>query len=119
MVRIEKVSAITIEVGDMGRAVRFYRDILGLEILYGGEDASFSSFRTGSIDSVILNLELGKPVRGWGRMVLYVSDVDETWAHLTERGFHPDLPRDAPWGERYFHMPDPDGNELSFAEPLP
>jgi len=23
-------------------------------------------------------------------------------------------PRDASWGERYFHMPDPDGHELSF-----
>jgi hypothetical protein len=22
------------------------------------------------------------------------------------------------WGERYFHMPDPDGHELSFAGPL-
>ena len=26
-------------------------------------------------------------------------------------------PRDAPWGERYFHMRDPDGHELSSARP--
>ncbi len=30
----------------------------------------------------------------------------------------PDQPRDASWGERYFHMRDPDGHELSFARPL-
>jgi uncharacterized glyoxalase superfamily protein PhnB len=27
-------------------------------------------------------------------------------------------PSDAPWGERYFHVTDPDGHELSFARPL-
>jgi hypothetical protein len=27
-------------------------------------------------------------------------------------------PRDAEWGERFFHLTDPDGHELSFASPL-
>jgi uncharacterized glyoxalase superfamily protein PhnB len=27
-------------------------------------------------------------------------------------------PTDAPWGERYFHLRDPDGHELSFAKLL-
>ena len=27
-------------------------------------------------------------------------------------------PRDAEWGERFFHVTDPDGHELSFARPL-
>ncbi|MHC4164482.1 MAG: VOC family protein, partial [Planctomycetota bacterium] len=27
-------------------------------------------------------------------------------------------PADAEWGERYFHITDPDGHELSFARPL-
>ena len=51
----------------------------------------------------------------WGRIIFYVSDVDEAWKFLAEKGFNPDKPRDAPWGERYFHMLDPDGHELSFA----
>ena len=34
-------------------------------------------------------------------------------------GLRPEVePRDAPWGERYFHLTDPDGHELSFARPL-
>jgi hypothetical protein len=34
-------------------------------------------------------------------------------------GFIPETsPADAPWGERYFHIHDPDGHELSFARPL-
>jgi uncharacterized glyoxalase superfamily protein PhnB len=28
------------------------------------------------------------------------------------------VPHDAEWGERYFHVTDPDGHELSFAWPL-
>jgi uncharacterized glyoxalase superfamily protein PhnB len=35
-----------------------------------------------------------------------------------EKGFHLDSPQDASWGERYFHMADPDGHELSFARPF-
>ena len=27
-------------------------------------------------------------------------------------------PRDASWGERYFHLRDPDGHEISFTRPL-
>jgi uncharacterized glyoxalase superfamily protein PhnB len=28
------------------------------------------------------------------------------------------MPRNAEWGERYFHLTDTDGHELSFAQPL-
>jgi len=52
--KIEKISAITLKVTDMEASVRFYRDVLGLELL----------------------------------------------------------------GERYFHVHDPYGHELSFARPL-
>ncbi len=35
------------------------------------------------------------------------------------KGFTPEAPpRDAAWGERYFHLTDPDGHALSFARPL-
>jgi len=30
----------------------------------------------------------------------------------------PEAPLNASWGERYFHLHDPDGHELSFARPL-
>ena len=54
----------------------------------------------------------------WGRLIFYVTDVDALWNHLKDRGFDPEIPRDASWGERYFQIPDPDGHELSFARPL-
>jgi Glyoxalase/Bleomycin resistance protein/Dioxygenase superfamily len=34
---IEKLSAVTFRVANMTESVRFYRDLLGMELLYGGE----------------------------------------------------------------------------------
>ena len=102
----------------MKASVQFYRDLLGMELLHGGEGAFFSSLRAGEAESAILNLEQGEPVNGWRRLIFHVADVDALWAYLCEKGFQPERPRDASWGERYFHMPDPDGHELSFARPL-
>ena len=38
---------------------------------------------------------------------------------LVAAGIQPQAPpRDAEWGERFFHVTDPDGHEISFAWPL-
>ncbi|MGA8440786.1 MAG: VOC family protein [Candidatus Sulfotelmatobacter sp.] len=115
---IEKISAVTFQVVNMTDSVRFYRDVLGMELLYGGDGTGFSSLRARDAQSAILNLEQGDSVTRWGRLIFYVTDVDALWNHLKDRGFDPEIPRDGSWGERYFHMPDPDGHELSFARPL-
>jgi catechol 2,3-dioxygenase-like lactoylglutathione lyase family enzyme len=108
-VNVERISAMTLEVANMAASVRFYRDVLGLETIYGGEEAYFSSLRTTDGKNPILNLEQGKPATEWGRLIFYVVDVDASWAYLKGRGFEPERPRDASWGERYFHMSDPRG----------
>jgi catechol 2,3-dioxygenase-like lactoylglutathione lyase family enzyme len=115
---METISAVTLRVVNMTQSVRFYRDVLGMELLYGGEGTRFSSLRAKETQSAILNLEHGKPVTRWGRLIFHVPDVDALWNHLRDLGFDPEIPRDASWGERYFHMPDPDGHELSFARTL-
>ena len=115
---IESINAVTLVTADMERSVRFYR-ALGFEMRYGGETASFTSFHVGS---GYLNLGLGSElgdVSGWGRAIFHVSDVDTVYARVVAEGFVPEFaPRDAPWGERYFHLRDPDGHELSFARLL-
>jgi len=96
----------------MRTSVRFYTDLLGLEIIYGGEDAYFSG------KDPILNLECGNPVTQWGRLIFYVSDVSRFRAYLKQQGLRPQRPQYASWGERYFHLSDPDGRESSFARPI-
>ena len=83
-----------------------------------GRGTFFFSLRAKDAKTPILNLEQGHSVPGWGRMIFYVADVDAFWEYLRGKGFDPESPRDASWGERYFHMPDPDGHELSFACPI-
>jgi catechol 2,3-dioxygenase-like lactoylglutathione lyase family enzyme len=115
--RIESLSAITLATGDMRQAVRFYQ-ALGFPLKFGGEEAAFTSFEFGG---TYLNLiaDPRAPVSWWGRVILYVSDVDAVYRKALAAGFEPSLePSVAPWGERYFHISDPDGHELSFAKPL-
>ena len=114
---VEKISAVTLRVANMRASVRFYKDVLGLEIIHGSESSYFTSLCTKDGDT-ILNLEHGNASIRWGRLIFHVSDVDRFWAYLMEKGFHPGSPQDASWGERYFHLPDPDGHELSFARPF-
>jgi len=87
--RIEQISAVPFRVMDMRASVRFYGDVLGMEVLFGGEDASFSSLRAKYGGAPILNLEQGRAVPGWGRMIFYVADVDAFWEHLRGKDFSP------------------------------
>jgi len=114
---VTEINAITLAVTDMARSLRFYRDALGLDVDFGGDDAEFTTLRFGSN---FINLFVADgPIRFWGRAILHVDDPDEVWRRLLECGVSPEgEPADAPWGERYFHVRDPDGHELSFARRL-
>ena len=112
---VESISAITLAVTDMARSVVFYRDYVGLEMLYGGENTRFTSFRLGA--SFVNLIFSEQQPQWWGRLILHVDDVDAHFRRLTGFGLQPTTePADAPWGERYFHINDPDGHELSFAK---
>jgi len=115
---IEGISAVTLATHDMDRAVRFYR-MLGFEVVYGGNAAAFTSFRAGSSYLNLIAQPADKRWSWWGRVIFYHSDVDGLHATVVKAGYRPDTaPRDAEWGERFFHLTDPDGHEISFAWPL-
>ncbi len=103
----------------MSRAVHFYR-ALGFALHAGGEDASFTSFHFGPSYLNLITQPRSRQWSWWGRVIFYHSDVDALHASVIAAGYRPDTaPRDAEWGERFFHLTDPDGHELSFAWPLP
>jgi catechol 2,3-dioxygenase-like lactoylglutathione lyase family enzyme len=109
---------VTLAVTDMERSVEFYAG-LGFELAFGGQGAPFTTFRVGD---GFLNLQLDEAapaVRVWGRVIFWVDDVDAMYERVLALGRVAETqPADAPWGERYFHVRDPDGHELSFARPL-
>ena len=116
---IRSINAVTLVTRDMARAVRFY-EALGFSMAYGGEMTAFTSFRIGTGHLNLARADDQPPPSGGVRIIFYVDDVDAMYAHILAQGFTPEAPpRDAAWGERYFHLPDPDGYSLSFAQPLP
>ncbi len=116
---VEAISAVTLVTADMARAVRFY-EALGFRRLLGGPEASFTSFALGGNYLNLTAKTTATPLPAWGRVIFYVTDVDAFYERVTGAGLSPQfLPRNAEWGERYFHLSDPDGHELCFARPLP
>jgi catechol 2,3-dioxygenase-like lactoylglutathione lyase family enzyme len=115
---IETIDAVTLIVSDMRRSVAFYES-LGFVISYGGPDAGFTSFALGT---GFLNVMSGQPGPAdplRARIIFHVQDVDDLHARSLAAGHRPEAaPRNAEWGERYFHLRDPDGHELSFARVL-
>ena len=115
---IESLSAVTLVTRDMEAAVGFYT-ALGFHAVTGGAGAAFTSFAVGGQYLNLIDEGSGPVPKGWGRAIFYVSDVDAMHGLARDRGLTPDFaPRDAPWGERYFHIKDPDGHEISFARPI-
>ncbi len=115
----QAISAVTLVTADMARAVRFY-EALGFRRSYGGPQASFTSFAVGGNYLNLTAKITATPLSAWGRVIFHVSDVDAFYNRAIGVGLSPQFPpRNAEWGERYFHLSDPDGHELSFARPLP
>lgn len=116
--RIESINAVTLATGDMAASLAFYQ-ALGMRLRYGGADARFTSLQSGACH---VNLSAALVVSAApfpGRVIFYVDDVDATYTQICTAGYVPETtPADAPWGERFFHIRDPSGHELSLARPL-
>lgn len=116
----ESISAITLVTADMAASVKFY-GVLNVEVVFGGSDSSFTTFKV--TEGQFLNLQFDPtwqpPARVWGRFILWVDDVDAVYDAFLTSGFTPTMvPSDAVWGERYFHILDPAGHEISIARRL-
>jgi catechol 2,3-dioxygenase-like lactoylglutathione lyase family enzyme len=114
---IQHLSAVTLAVQDMPRSVEFYQQ-LGLEVISGSRHSAFTTLR--SCDAFVnLVATPGYQGRWWGRVIFRVDDAHAHYRALQTQGLAVEAPQEAPWGERFFHLTDPDGHELSFAELLP
>ena len=123
--KITKISAITIFTKNMKRITSFYSVIPGFELTYGGPNSDFTTYRISKEPEMYLNLEKSKGnTCDFGRIIFHTDDVDMLYQHLKNKdiiakiGIFETEPADASWGERYFHMRDPDGHQISFATKL-
>jgi catechol 2,3-dioxygenase-like lactoylglutathione lyase family enzyme len=124
------LDAIGIVASDVAASVAFYRR-LGLEFPAGEPDDHVEApiGSTGvrvMIDSeaMMKSLDPGFEGNPNGRIGLAVrlgspADVDALYADLAADGFGRTEPYDAPWGQRYAHIADPDGQGVDLYAPLP
>jgi catechol 2,3-dioxygenase-like lactoylglutathione lyase family enzyme len=123
--KVTKISAVTLPISDMKKSVDFYSKIPNFKMVFGGHDKEFTSFLIEDKTKSYLNLKLNETrPTDFGRIIFYVDNVDELFAYMQDDqtisglGKLESKPLDASWGERFFHVLDPDGYKLSFATPV-
>ena len=123
--KVTKISAVTLLISDMKKSVGFYSKIPNFNLVYGCSDSQFTSFLIDDMSKSYLNLKLKKThSTDFGRIIFYVDDVDKIFTYMQNDetisilGKLESKPQDATWGERFFHVLDPDGYRLSFATPI-
>ena len=123
--KVAKISAVTLPISDMKKSVDFYSKIPNFKMVFGGHDKEFTSFLIEDKTKSYLNLKLNETrPTDFGRIIFYVDNVDELFAYMQDDqtisglGKLESKPLDASWGERFFHVLDPDGYKLSFATPV-
>jgi len=143
--KIYKISAVTLIVENMERSCRFYSQVPGFKLVYGSSDGTFTTFEIEEEEEhkskMCLNLELGinnnreppnhiaendngRKRQHFGRIIFHTEDVDRLYSYFKNNDSISNLisfenePTNAAWGERYFHIREPDGYQLSFAEPI-
>lgn len=102
---------------DLGRAVAFYRDVLGLRLIRQ-EDSSWAVFDTGSVRLALHGAVEGHPVQTGGATAVFeVEDLDRAQASLEARGVtFLEHVGEVEGYARFASFLDPDGNRIQIIE---
>ena len=121
---IRRISIISIPVSDQQRALAYYRDVLGMQVVRDDEfmhaNARWIELRPHGAETNITlttwfeNLKPG----GVTGTVLTTDNLDGDLATLIARGFKSSPIDSAPWG-RYVTFSDPDGNGWVLQQNVP
>jgi catechol 2,3-dioxygenase-like lactoylglutathione lyase family enzyme len=126
-----RLDAIGIVVSDLGKSLAFYRR-LGLDVPDGAEDQPHvEASLPGGLRVLWDTVETvrsfdpdweppsGSPRAGLAFACATAADVDATYESLVGLGYEGHkAPWDAPWGQRYAMIRDPDGNSVDLFAPL-
>lgn len=122
-----------LQVFDMPASVRFYRDVLGFEVVQTspreGDQFDWGLLRLNHAE-IMLNTAYEQEFRparpeatrvaGHRDTCLYFScpDVDGAYQHLRAQGIEVEQPKVAPYGMKQLYVHDPDGYALCFQWPV-
>jgi lactoylglutathione lyase len=127
---IRKVNAVVFFVQDLEKSMQFYRDTVGLEVVFS-DDVSFA-FRMENQDFALVKVSTGVEMLneqvlvsqpGVSHRVMLcadVADVDAIHKTLTAKGVaFIKAPIDQPWGYRTAYFADPEGNIWELRQSIP
>jgi lactoylglutathione lyase len=110
-----KIGYVIVGVKALGRAIAFYRDVMGFEFMYAEPEMHWASFKVGGMT---FNLAEGaEETHGTGDrntgIGFFVPDLDAAHAELSAKDVRFTMgPGKMPWGGSMAMFVDPDGNEF-------
>lgn len=119
-----KLDGFGLMVNDMGKMIRFYRDVLGFEIKESEDTSNVYLVKDGTLfllygrkdfeNMTSRKYEYIKGLNGHFEIALYVDtfeEVDIAYNDAIAKGATAVLPpEDEPWGQRTCYIADPEGN---------
>jgi lactoylglutathione lyase len=121
-----RVDYVILYVGDLDRAISFYRDVIGLPFKFtqsgyaefATEGTKFALYDRSGLPALIGRD--GTDAEATMEVAFLVDDVDREARRLREAGVAVlSGPVDRPWGQRTLHVLDPDGHVVELAQELP
>jgi catechol 2,3-dioxygenase-like lactoylglutathione lyase family enzyme len=118
---IKSFEIVSVPVSDQERAKRFYRDVLGFELLREepmGPNQKWIQLAPQGCSTTIALVTWFDSMRPGGLqgVMLNVTDIDRDHAALTQRGLKLSEIQQQPWG-RFATFNDPDGNGWILRQP--
>ena len=113
----DKLFAICLLVDDFEKSLKFYKEILGLEV--ESTDGKFANFKVGETSLAIFGKDEATSMfprshmrLGGGAVIGFqVGDVDKNCGDLKAKGVEIfEGPKKTPWGQTVAYFKDPDAN---------